>query len=87
VPGAAGLDSVVARRPDGAAQPEELGLVLAGQDCFTDTYAYPYTFEYWVKHVQGQDESDWAWSGRVSAPGATTSHHIFLPLILTGFDG
>lgn len=83
VPGANDLDSVVARRPDGAAQPEVLGPVLAGQNCFTDTNAYPYTFEYWVKHVQDQDESDWAWSGRVSAPGATTSHHIFLPLILT----
>jgi outer membrane protein assembly factor BamB len=85
VPGDAGLDSVVARRPDGVARPELLGQVLAGQTCFTDTNAYPYTFEYWVKHVQGQDESDWASSGRVSAPGATRSHHIFLPLVLTRF--
>jgi outer membrane protein assembly factor BamB len=84
--GANELDSVVARRPDGVARPELLGQVLAGQTCFTDTNAYAYTFEYGVKHVADLDESEWAWSGRVSAPGATTSNHIFLPLVLTRFD-
>lgn len=75
VPGDAGLDGVVARLPDGAGRPEVLGQVLAGQDCFTDSNAYPYTFEYWVKHVAGEDESDWARFG--AGRGGQPAAHLF----------
>ncbi len=80
IPGANDLDSVVARLTAGEEDPDVLGQVIAGQACFTDTTAYPYSFQYWVKHVAGQDESDWALSAFTTPPNWYVAHHIFLPL-------
>ncbi len=84
VPGAADLDSVVARLAAGEEDAETLGQVVAGQVCFTDTYAYPSSFEYWVKHVAGTDESAWAVSAPTTPPVWLVAHHVFLPLVPRG---
>lgn len=81
LPGAYDLASVVARLPDGEEEFDRLAQVIPGQTCFTDHYAYPYTFEYWVKHVAPGNESDWAQSGPIEVYEWRYMHRAFLPVV------
>jgi outer membrane protein assembly factor BamB len=81
-PSAGDLDAVVARRAEGELSPHIVGYVPAGQTCFTDTSALSYAYQYLVKHVQGQNESDWAMSIMMLSPNCPCiASHIYLPLI------
>jgi len=87
-PGALDLHSVVARRPWGLTTPEYLATVSAGQDCYTDTYAYVNAFAYWVKHTDTPptNESDWAKSALTAPEGYDWGYkYVYLPLVLRSY--
>ncbi len=77
------VGAAIGREANGEFGPEIVGSVISGTTCFDDVSGYPDTFVYFVKHVQGSNESPWAQSGPVSAPDAPTSiSYVYLPLTL-----
>ncbi len=82
VPGGSEYESVVARAAAGEMEAGRIGHVAAGQTCFTDTHGFASSFEYRVKHVAGQDESDWALAAPTTPPDWLVVHAIYLPIVL-----
>lgn len=82
VPGGTEYESVVAREAAGEMEAGEIGRVAPGQTCLTDTHGFPSSFVYQVKHVAGQDESEWALSAPTEPPDWLVVHAIYLPVVL-----
>ncbi len=73
----------IGRQANGEVGPEIVGSVISGTTCFDDVSGFPDTFVYFVKHVQGSNESPWARSGLVSAPDAPKGiSYVYLPITL-----
>jgi outer membrane protein assembly factor BamB len=77
------VGAAIGREANGEVEPLIVGTVISGTTCFDDVSSYPDTFVYFVKHVQGSNESPWAQSGPVSAPDAPRSiSYVYLPIVL-----
>jgi outer membrane protein assembly factor BamB len=77
------VGAAIGRQANGEVDPEIVGSVDSGTTCFDDVSAYPNSFIYFVKHVQGSNESPWARSGLVSAPDAPRGiRYVYLPITL-----
>lgn len=72
----------VARRASGELTPLIVADLPAGNTCFTDSGLPSYYYEYLVRHVSGNRESEWARSSIASYGSAPTLRRsLYLPLI------